>query len=156
MRPVILVQVYQPYLLTSRAINMYYATSKNLAAGSTEELDLAKQLSTSLVVHRKQAGITQAELASAVGVETETISRFERGRHVPSVATLKRIANALSTTVSNLLGETEPSKLMSEDQRMVMYWLGRLSELDRKFALEQFRQTSSFLSDRHGRMNSKR
>lgn len=48
---------------------------------------------------RKNAGLTQAELAERIGAEKGYISRIERGLVVPSVSTLYRIASAMGLTV---------------------------------------------------------
>ena len=48
---------------------------------------------------RKEAKVTQAELASRIGVNKSYISRIEKGITVPSVATFYRIVNALGLTV---------------------------------------------------------
>ena len=49
---------------------------------------------------RKEAKVTQAELASRIGVNKSYISRIEKGITVPSVATFYRIVNALWLTVN--------------------------------------------------------
>ena len=48
---------------------------------------------------RKNAGLTQSELAKRIGAEKGYISRIERGLIVPSVSTLYRIAAAMGLTV---------------------------------------------------------
>lgn len=48
---------------------------------------------------RKNAGLTQAELAERIGAEKGYISRIERGLIVPSVSTLYRIASAMGLTI---------------------------------------------------------
>ena len=48
---------------------------------------------------RKNAGLTQAELAERIGAEKGYISRIERGLIVPSVSTLYRLASAMGLTV---------------------------------------------------------
>ena len=60
---------------------------------------------------RKQAAMTQEEVAERVGVHPLTISHFETGRVSPKLETLVRLAAALGTTVGALLGETEPPAL---------------------------------------------
>lgn len=40
-----------------------------------------------------------------MGLDTESISRFERGKTLPSLATLERLAIGLETTVADLLSE---------------------------------------------------
>ena len=48
---------------------------------------------------RKNARLTQAELAQRIGANKGYISRIERGLTVPTVATLYKIASALGLTV---------------------------------------------------------
>jgi putative transcriptional regulator len=42
--------------------------------------------------HRKSTGITQEDLAGAVGVSRQTIISIERGRYIPSLPLALRIA----------------------------------------------------------------
>lgn len=48
---------------------------------------------------RKNARLTQEELARRIGANKSYISRIEKGLTVPSVATFYRIVNALGLTV---------------------------------------------------------
>ena len=48
---------------------------------------------------RKNAGLTQKELAERIGADKGYISRIERGLTVPNVSTLYRIAAAMGLTV---------------------------------------------------------
>ncbi|MDR2968797.1 MAG: helix-turn-helix domain-containing protein [Tannerellaceae bacterium] len=48
---------------------------------------------------RKNARLTQEELAKRIGVDKGYISRIERGIIVPTVSTLYRIASAMGLTV---------------------------------------------------------
>lgn len=48
---------------------------------------------------RKNAGLTQAELAERIGADKGYISRVERGLTIPTVATLYKIAAAMGMTV---------------------------------------------------------
>lgn len=48
---------------------------------------------------RKNARLTQAELAQRIGANKGYISRIERGLTVPTVATLYKIASAMGLTV---------------------------------------------------------
>jgi|GEM_PF-3003386 len=48
-------------------------------------------------------GYTQAQLAERVAVDVETISRFERGKHFPSLTMLHDLSNHLHMPVEELL-----------------------------------------------------
>ena len=52
---------------------------------------------------RRSAGLTQKRLAAALGVESITVSRWERGVTTPSLPRLRRIAEITETTVSDLV-----------------------------------------------------
>lgn len=52
-----------------------------------------------LLEARKNAHLTQAELAKRIGADKGYISRIERGLTVPTVATLYKIAAAMGMTV---------------------------------------------------------
>ena len=45
---------------------------------------------------RKNAGLTQEQLAEQVGLDARHLSRLEVGRHFPSLDSLERIAQALN------------------------------------------------------------
>jgi transcriptional regulator with XRE-family HTH domain len=52
---------------------------------------------------RNKAGLTQQQLAKVARVRQASISEWERGDTEPTVASLKKIAKALKTSVSELL-----------------------------------------------------
>lgn len=56
-----------------------------------------------LRIARRSAGLTQKQLAEKVGVETITVSRWERGVTTPSLPRLRRVAESTETTVSDLV-----------------------------------------------------
>jgi transcriptional regulator with XRE-family HTH domain len=53
---------------------------------------------------RIAAGMTQAQLAEAIGVTNESLSRAERGTILPTVRTLARAATVLGTSIDALAG----------------------------------------------------
>lgn len=52
---------------------------------------------------RRQAGMTQVELADAVGTSQSAISQLESGEHNPSLVTVRRLADALDVSVATLV-----------------------------------------------------
>ena len=56
-----------------------------------------------LRIARRSVGLTQKQLAEALGVESITVSRWERGVTTPSLLRLRRIAELTETTVSDLV-----------------------------------------------------
>jgi len=55
---------------------------------------------------RTAAGLTQTEAAEAAGVRQPAWSDFERGKRVPGVFILHRMAESLGATVDDLLSES--------------------------------------------------
>ena len=53
------------------------------------------KLATSLIRLRLARGLTQEELAELLNTKQESIARLESGRSLPSLSTVKRIADAL-------------------------------------------------------------
>ncbi len=54
---------------------------------------------------RLEAGLTQAELARRTGIHRPNIARVEAGRHIPSVDTLYRLAEAIGVSPVRVLTE---------------------------------------------------
>ena len=52
---------------------------------------------------RKQLGMTQAELAARIGVTDKAVSRWERDKGFPDLTLLIPLAEALGTSVTELL-----------------------------------------------------
>ena len=52
---------------------------------------------------RKKAGLTQSELATAIGVTQKEISRWETGTRTPQVETISNICKALNVSADILL-----------------------------------------------------
>lgn len=57
---------------------------------------------------RKAAGLTQADVADALGVRQPTYADIETGSNSPNLATIERIAEALGVSPIELLGEKMP------------------------------------------------
>ena len=58
--------------------------------------------------HRRQAKLTQQELAVAVQVSRQTIIAMETGDYAPSVYLALKVARTLGTTVEDLWGVPGP------------------------------------------------
>jgi len=54
-----------------------------------------EQLARHLIARRKNAGLSQAELARRAGIRIETLNRIERGRTTPDFATLRKLVAAV-------------------------------------------------------------
>ncbi len=59
-------------------------------------------LANKIQENRKAAGLTQEDLAEAVGVTRQTIIAIEKGNYVPSVLLAMNLANKLKMSVEEL------------------------------------------------------
>ena len=59
---------------------------------------------------REAAGLTQAQLGERAGIAVPHLSRLEAGPHLPSLKTLKKVAESLGATVCDLLPDGRPRK----------------------------------------------
>jgi transcriptional regulator with XRE-family HTH domain len=75
--------------------------------------DITDQLGSRLRAQRQGRGFSLEGLASASGVSRSMISDIERGAKIPTVLVLARLATALGATVSRLLGEDQPDRVIS-------------------------------------------
>ena len=70
------------------------------------------QFSKNLSLLRKKMGLSQDELAYAVGVSRQTIYTWEAGLNYPNIVMLKNLANVLEVTADELLNGFEVNKLL--------------------------------------------
>jgi len=68
---------------------------------------------------RRQAGLTQSELAEKASLSLNFIGTVERGRNVPSLMTLFRIARSLGASVSDLFLSAEAIQRSSSNQELL-------------------------------------
>jgi transcriptional regulator with XRE-family HTH domain len=114
-----------------------------------EEKAFFKALGARIAALRKDSGITQVQLAQAMGVSQQTIASWEVGRRGVPVSNLPSLARTLGASVETLIGEKAPpakrgptpklqqqverlSRLPQAKQRVVMEMLeGFLSQTAR-------------------------
>lgn len=72
-----------------------------------ENKSIANRITNAL----NRIGISQRQLAGAIGMTEVTISRYVKGKRIPSAEILGRIADVLGVTTDYLItGKTEPTK----------------------------------------------
>lgn len=72
------------------------ALPKPLANGNFDAIAFARaSLARKLIMERRAAGLTQAELARRAGVRPETLNRIEKLKLTPSVATVEKLDRAM-------------------------------------------------------------
>lgn len=75
---------------------------------------------------RKDMGMTQEDLAKALGITRPTVTMWESGKSKPRVDMLDRLAGLLGTTPAWLLSGDDGSPSTLEDRLMAAF--GRLSD----------------------------
>ena len=73
------------------------------------------ELNEKLQELRKQKGITQEELAEALYVSRTAVSKWESGRGVPSIESLKAISKYFSVSIDSLLSGEEILEIAGDD-----------------------------------------
>ncbi|PKG63527.1 MULTISPECIES: helix-turn-helix domain-containing protein [Pseudoalteromonas] len=87
---------------------------------------------------RAKSGITQKQLGILIGMDENSASgrmnHYEKGRHIPDLATLKKIADELNVPLNYFFCEDdesarlaiEVSKLQNEQKKELMEFIKRL------------------------------
>lgn len=78
-------------------------------------MDLGKKIRR----YRDGLGLTQAELASKLGLTYSSVSQWESGRAVPRTPVIRQLADLFGTTVSELMGEEAVASAIKGTSRMV-------------------------------------
>ena len=71
---------------------------------SKEERGSIVELGTRIAEHRKDQGLTQAQLADAIGVAQQTITTYEVGRRRVPATSLALLAQTLGWSLEELIG----------------------------------------------------
>ena len=72
--------------------------------------ELKMQLGSSIANLRRQAGLTQAELAEKLSYSDKAVSKWERGESMPDVVTLMQLAELLGTDLNTVAGFAAPEQ----------------------------------------------
>lgn len=82
--------------------------------------------------------MTQRQLAEAIGVEPESVSRAETGAISLSLSNLAKVASALSVTIADVVDVARPQPpppAPASDERELLTTFGRLDAIGRVAAL---------------------
>lgn len=101
---------------------------------------------------RRGAGLTQKQLAAALGVESITVSRWERGVTSPSLARLRRIGELTGTSMSELVWSAGTVKADAAELAALRRELAETRELVKRVAqaLERLASSPSSAASRRG------
>lgn len=64
---------------------------------------------------RERQGLRQEDLANKAGIARPNIARLEKGIHIPTLTTLRKVAQALNIDINSLMA---PTALTPEDKRL--------------------------------------
>lgn len=87
-----------------------------------------------------ELGITQERLSAAIDVDPMTISRFERGVTLPSLLTVRHLADVFGISMAEFFDEAPPAPRADGDVARLAMQLGALDEDEREFALDTLRR----------------
>lgn len=75
-------------------------------------------LGTNIMRLRKEAGLTQEQLANALGISYQAVSKWENGVSCPDISTLPLIADLFSVSIDSLFGrETVAQAVVQEEPK---------------------------------------
>lgn len=107
-------------------------------------MDITKEFARALFNKRKQLGLTQDEVAERVGTSKQMVSMYELGKRSPKVGMANKFAEALGTTLDELLGlegelESFSIEPKTEEARIIANGIDKLPKEQRERALAMFR-----------------
>lgn len=101
-------------------------------------METGLKLGSRITALRKEKGMTQEQLAAALGVSAPAVSKWETDTSCPDIALLCPLARALGTNVDTLLQfEEQPSQKQIEEWMNGILEKARLQEADQAEAMLQ-------------------
>lgn len=71
-------------------------------------LEINQKIAKNLTYYRKEAGLTQAELAEKINYSDKSVSKWEQGNGVPDIYILLQLAKLYKVSLNDLVGEETP------------------------------------------------
>lgn len=103
-------------------------TERNSAlSGVRKEKGMENHVADQIRFYRRQEGLTQEQLAEAMGVSVAAVSKWEQGQSLPEIPMLMELADFFDLSVDALLGY----RLRSNDRKIVSERLKVLRREDR-------------------------
>ena len=73
--------------------------------------DIYALLGSRVKTERKARHLTQQELADAADMDTAHLSRIESGKTIPSINTVKKLADSFGLPIAKLFADVPPRKI---------------------------------------------
>lgn len=97
--------------------------------------DIDVQIGATVRRLREAKGLTQAGLASGIGVTFQQVQKYERGANRISASTMVSIADVLRCTVADLYDEPDPSGSSVSERGLLRVW-AKLKPAEQRSVLE--------------------
>ena len=107
------------------------------------EKQLSKAVGASISRIRVQCGMTQDQVAEALEIGPEAVSRMERGIVTPSLVRLVQFAELFKCSVETFFNKA--TGLTDDNANAIAQLLDQLNRADRQFVLELVEKTCEFL-----------
>ncbi len=85
---------------------------------------------------RNQYGVSQQQLANAVGVSQQSINKYENHKSEPDIDTLKAIAGFFNTSIDYLVGFDESKTELNKESELLRIF-SLMSEEQQNLFIEQ-------------------
>lgn len=73
-----------------------------------KQTEINQKIAKNLIYYRKQAGLTQAELAEKINYSDKSVSKWESGNGVPDVYTLMALAELYGVSINAFVADETP------------------------------------------------
>lgn len=111
------------------AVQLHTPLAAHMAI-STEERSFFETLGERIARLRREHGITQVQLAEALGVSQQTMQSYEVGRRRIPVSALPTVAESLSVSLEELFGQgKQPARSKRGPASKLEQHLERISQL---------------------------
>jgi transcriptional regulator with XRE-family HTH domain len=98
--------------------------------------DIAVRIGKNIAAARKRSERTQADVAEAIGIDTVSLSRIERGVVTAGISTLDKIASEIGVPLGRFFDGASMNTTTLADN--IISQLEPLKDADRQFLVEQF------------------
>lgn len=117
-----------------------------MAEESNQHGELFKSIGRTLAQRREAKGLTQDQVAEALQIGTEAVSRMERGITMPTVQRLAELAEVYGCGIDELL--IASSTRTSDQAELISQILQTLPEADRAMVVEVVQKIAARLKER--------
>ena len=111
-----------------------------------QQKELARGVGAAIAQARQAVGLTQEQVAEALGIGPEAVSRMERGSAMPSLVRLVQFAELFDCPAEQFF--KRGSGMAADHASLMLDMIGPLQKADRLFVLDIVEKTCAHLRDR--------